>query len=225
MKTNKKKYYVFQIDLNTINIGSFILFIPILIISYILYPTSFIEVLENYTFLEFFTWYFIYIILHEILHSISYVINGAKFNKVTYGIVLEKSILCCLCKQNITKKNILHSLMYPLVFIGIITYIIALIFKLPLLFILSIFNIVGCIGDIIMFFFIKKLDNDIEFSEYDDPIGFGIYTNKDISKEKHFGLNFIETKNTLKREEFKKVVISKTSIIIIILFILIGLIS
>lgn len=223
MNKNKKKYYVFQIDLNTLNIGSFILFIPILIISYLLYPTSFIEVLENYTFLEFFTWYFIYIILHEILHSISYVINGANFNKITYGIVLEKSILCCLCKQNITKKNILHSLMYPLVFIGIITYIISLIFKLPLLFILSIFNIVGCIGDIIMFFFIKKLDNDIEFSEYDDPIGFGIYSNKDISKEKHFGLNFIETTSSLKREDYKKVVISKPSIIFIIIFIIIGI--
>ena len=90
MDKNKKKYYVFQMDLNTLNIGSFILFIPILIISYLLYPTSFIEVLENYTFLEFFIWYFIYIILHEILHSISYVINGAKYNKITYGIVLEK---------------------------------------------------------------------------------------------------------------------------------------
>jgi len=54
--------------------------------------------------------YIVYKILYEILHSIGYLIYGAKWNKIRFRVCLEKSIMCCLCKQNITRKNILESL-------------------------------------------------------------------------------------------------------------------
>ena len=158
----------------------------------------------------------IYMILHEIIHSISYVINGAKFNRITYGVHLEKSILCCLCKQNITKKNILFSLLSPLFFIGILTFIIGAIYKLPFLYILSIINISGCIGDLIMFNFIVRLDKDIMFSEYDDPTAFAIYSDKDLSKLKPFGLVFEGTETKLEQKDLKKVSVSKESIFFVI---------
>lgn len=218
-----KNYYIFQIDIKTLNIWNTILLIVLIIPSYILYPTFIIDTINNYTFLEFFIYYFIYMIIHEIIHSISYVLNGAKFSRITYGICLEKSILCCLCKQDIKKRNIISSLLSPLIFIGIITYIIATIFKLPLLFTLSIFNISGCIGDIIMFNFINKLDKDITFSEFDDPIGFAISSPNDISKNKYFGINYITKTNKLERKDLKKIYISKTSFIIILLFVLTGI--
>lgn len=222
-KTKEKKYHIFQININTLNIGNTLLLILLLIPSYIIYPTFIIDTLNNYTFLEFFIYYLLYMLIHELVHSISYVINGAKFKNITYGICLEKSILCCLCKQDINKKNILNSLMAPLIWIGLITYLISLILKLPLLFTLSIFNIAGCIGDIIMFYFINKLDNDITFSEFDDPIGFAISSKKDLSQNKYFGINYITTTTNLTRENFQKIYISKTSIIIILLFILTGI--
>lgn len=223
MKKNKKNYYIFQIDINTINIWNTILLIVLLLPSYILYPSFIIDTINDYSFLEFFIYYFLYMIIHEIVHSITYVLNGAKFNKITYGICLEKSILCCLCKQDIKRKNIICSLLSPLIFIGIITYIIAIIFELPLLFTLSIFNIAGCIGDIIMFNFINKLDKDIAFSEFDDPIGFAIASSTDISKNKYFGVNYISKTDNLERKKFKKIYISKPSIIIILIFIIFGI--
>lgn len=223
MKNNKKNYYIFQIDIKTLNIWNTILLIILLIPSYLLYPSFIIDTINNHTFLEFFTYYFLYMIIHEIIHSISYVLNGAKFNKITYGICLEKSILCCLCKQDIKRKNIICSLLSPLIFIGIITYIISLIFKLPLLFTLSIFNISGCIGDIIMFNFISKLNKNIFFSEFDDPIGFAISSDIDISKNKYFGINFITKTNNLERKDLKKLYISKPSLIIILIFITLGI--
>lgn len=222
-KKEPKKYHIFQIDINILNIGNTFLLILLIIISYLLYPTYITDTINNYSFLAFFAYYLAFMFIHEIIHSLAYVINGADFSKVTYGICLEKSILCCLCKQNITKKNILWSLMSPLIFIGLITYIIALIFKFPLLFILSIFNIAGSIGDIIMYIFIKKLDNNIEFSEFDNPIKFAIYSNKDISKEKHFGLKYITSATELERNDLRKIVISTPSIIIISLFIIVGI--
>ena len=42
---------------------------------------------------------------------------------------------------------------YYKLFESIVTYVIGAIFKIPMLFLLSIFNIGGCIGDIIMFLF------------------------------------------------------------------------
>ena len=48
----------------------------------------------------------LWLILHEIIHSIGYVIYGAKYEKIVYGVCLEKGVLYCLCKRNINKKNL-----------------------------------------------------------------------------------------------------------------------
>ena len=169
-----KKYYIYEMNITTLNIVTILILALITPISYYLYPSAF-NINENINLVLCIVVYFLYMLFHEIFHSIAYVIYGGKYKHVTYGINLEKGVLCCLCKQDIDKRNILHSLMYPLIFLGIITFIIALIFKLPALYILSILNISGCSGDIIMYIFMKKLDDNIKFSEYDNPIGFGIY--------------------------------------------------
>ena len=216
----KKKYYIYEMNPNILSALSLGLLAIVIVISILV---------DRKLFFQLFTMpnYFIvlllmlgYTCLHEIFHSIAYVIYGANFKNIIYGVSLEKGVLYCLCKQNISKKNILHSLMYPLFFLGIVTYIIAIIFNLPILFILSIINISGCIGDIIMFIFILKLDKNIEFSEYDNELGFGIYTDKDISNLKPFCLNYKGSQEKLERNNLKKINISKSSIVILtILFI------
>lgn len=159
-----------------------------------------------------------WLILHELLHSFSYVIHGANFKNITYGMSLEKSILYCLCKQNITKKNILCSLLSPLIWIGIVTYILGILVGSETLILLSIINISGSVGDLVMFFFILKL-NDVEFSEFDNPTAFGIYTKQNLEGKKVFGLRYLEKRDELIRNDLEKIHISKPSI-----YILIGLI-
>ena len=151
------------------------------------------------------------------LHSLAYVIYGADFKNITYGIHLEKGILCCLCKQRINKRNISHSLLYPFVIIGIITFIIGLLVNCPVLVILSLINITGCSGDLVMYYHLRKL-NDFEFSEYDDPMAFGLYSKNDLSNLKMFGLDYVDRKYKLEHKDFRKVVISKLSIILLIIF-------
>jgi hypothetical protein len=130
---------------------------------------------------------------------------------------LEKSILCCLCKQNISKRAILTSLLYPFFLIGIVTYIIGIVAKQPVLIILSIANISGCAGDLMMFYGLSKIKN-FEYSEYDNPLAFGIYTEEDLSKHKIFGLKYIGMQDTLERKDLKKLVISKPTIIFLLIF-------
>ena len=161
--------------------------------------------------------YIPYLILHEQLHSLAYVIYGADFKNITFGAHLEKGVLCCLCKQRINKKNILHSLLYPFIIIGVLTLVIGLIVNYPVLVILSLINIAGCSGDLVMFYHLSKL-NDFEFSEYDDPIAFGLYTKNDFSKLNMFGLDYVGKKARLERKDLRKVVISKPSIVMLVVF-------
>ena len=217
-----KKYYLFKMKMGPLTMVSFILFFLMIGITYLFGYIESINYVLNMNIFLLLIIYFSYLFLHELLHSFAYVIYGGKYNKITYGISLELGVLYCLCKQNISKKNILHSLMYPLIFIGIITYIVSIIFNLPILLWLSIFNISGCSGDIIMFIFISKLKN-IEFSEMDDPISFAIYSKNDVSKISHYGLEYIGEKVKIERNDFTKIKVSKQSYYILAIMIILSI--
>ena len=216
IKDNKPNYYLFKMNSFFLNSFSIILLLLCCLLFYLIYQDKSMEVLNNNINIVMVI-YLPYLILHELLHSLAYVIYGADFKNITYGIHLEKGILCCLCKQNINKKNILHSLMYPFAIIGVLTLIIGIIIDYPLLVILSLANIAGCSGDMVMMYDLVKL-KDFSFSEYDNPMAFALYTKNDFSKLKMIGLEYVGKKNKLEKNDLRKVVISKPSIIMLILF-------
>ncbi|MDO4996260.1 MAG: DUF3267 domain-containing protein [Bacilli bacterium] len=215
----KKKYYLFEMNTLSLNIVSMVLFFALLLLTGNLLQDQTIDL--DYLLGKSMLYMFPYFVFHEILHSISYVLHGADFKNITYGAHIEKGLLCCLCKQNVSKRNILISLLYPFIFIGIITYIIGIIFNMPLLMLLSIMNISGCSGDLLMFYSLSRIKN-FEYSEYDNPTAFGLYTEEDLSNKKLPGLKYVGTKNELERKDLKKVTISKTSIISFIIIELLG---
>ena len=215
-KSKVSAYYLFKMNALFLNLFSVILTIICAFIFYLIYKEDSLIVLYRDINIIMIL-YIPYLILHELLHSLAYVNYGADFKNITYGIHLEKGILCCLCKQKISKKNILFSLLYPFIIIGIMTLLIGIIFNNSLLIILSLVNITGCSGDLVMFYHLLKL-KDFEFSEYNDPMAFALYTKNDYSKLKLFGLDFVEKTNKIDRSDLRKVVISKPSIIILIIF-------
>lgn len=222
MKKTNKTYYLFEMNpiiLNTVSFGILIIMLIITLFVHMNISDMFVGKSMGIILILSIP----YLILHELLHSLAYVIHGAKFNRITYGIHLEKGILCCLCKCNVSKRCILTSLLYPFIFIGIITYIIGIIINSEILVILSLINISGCSGDLVMFYDLVRL-KDFEFSEYDNPLAFGLYSNEDLSKKKLFGLKYIESKDTLEQNDLKKLAISKKSIYIFIgIIILVGI--
>lgn len=214
---SKKKYYLFEMKMIPLNVLSFILLFFMIGFTYLIkrdfFASSFNDIFNSYGI--FFMFIILYMVLHEILHSISYCIYGGKFKNIIYGIQLEKGVFYCLCKQNINKLNILNSLFFPLFYIGIVTYVLGIIYELPMLMWLSIFNISGCSGDILMFIFMSKLNKGIEFTELDDPTSFAIYSNEDVSNYNHFGLKYNGVFDTVERNNLKKVNISKFSYFIL----------
>ncbi len=215
-----KKYHIFQMKEVALNVLSIVILVIMLILTFLLN--------RDYIFMGDLGWCIIllipYLIVHELLHSLSYVLHGADFKYITYGAHLEKGILCCLCKENITKKNILTSLIYPFFFIGIVTYVIGMIWDLDILITLSIFNISGCSGDLMMFIGLLKI-KDFEYSEYDNPLAFGLYTEEDLNQRKLFGLKYLGSKDSLEKSDLKKVSISKTSYAIFIVLLILGIIN
>lgn len=220
----KEKKYFYEMNSSYLNILSIVLFIFMIILTFLIITIFNLNIsFNNYNMSIVYFLLFPYMIIHEILHSVGYVINGVNFKNISYGMHLEKGILCCSCKQEIKKKTILWSLIYPLLFIGIITYILGFILNSSILLALSVINIAGCIGDIIMFLEFIKI-NDFKYFEYDNPLAFGIITSKDMSNYKMFALKQIDEKD-YKQTDNKKIEISKTSILFLAFYYLIGIIN
>ena len=216
----KKKYYVYEMNIVMLNVITMILFIIMLFLTYVLnggFDFSYKELGLSLVLM------IPYLVLHELIHAAAYIVNGASPKRITFGAHLEKSILCCLCKQNVSKKNILISLVSPFFFIGVLTYIIGLIINNTMLIYLSIVNISGCSGDLMMFIAFLRLKN-FEYAEYDNPTSFGLYTENNLANKKMFGLKYIDTKDSLEQKDLKRVSISKTSIIYFVLMIVCSLV-
>lgn len=217
----KKEYYVFKINLLKLNVLAIILLIAMFAITYVINPNltiSCLDLFEDNKMLFFILPAMLgYMILHELLHALGYILYGAKPKNITFGMDLEKSVLYCLCKQDVSRKNILNASMFPLFYIGIVTYVISIIFEMPLLLLLSIMNISGAAGDIMYFLYFIKLDKNIMFSELDDGTSFAILSENDVTQVKHFGLDFVEKIDEIPRNDFKRVKITKLSWFVVIL--------
>lgn len=227
----KKEYYVFKINLAKLNILAIIIAIAAGIVSYYINPQLSLKCIELFDFRKSKTMILIwicifgYMILHELLHALGYIMYGAKSEKITFGMELEKGVFYCLCKQDVTRKNILNASMFPLFYIGIVTYVISIIFELPLLLLLSIMNISGAAGDIMYFLYFIKLDKNIMFSELDDGTSFAILADYDVSKIKHFGLDFVEKMDEIPRKDFERIKISKLSWICIVIISIVAVLA
>lgn len=124
-----------------------------------------------------------WMVLHEIIHGIAYQVMGAKNENIVFGARIEKGVFYCKCKEYIDKKCIMVSLISPFILIGVVTYIIGFIIKSPLLIILSIINISGASGDLMMFSFFLKQDNDVEFKELGFSSPFVLRTSKNLNEK------------------------------------------
>ena len=142
MKKEPLKYYTYQLDMVVLNILAILIFIITLFIVNLIGYDNF-SAFEEYG-LSILIFLILWLILHEVLHSIGFVIfKEVKQKNITYGISLEKEVFYCMCKQEISKKVILTSLLFPLTIIGIITLIIGIVLDNSLLVLLSIYNIMG----------------------------------------------------------------------------------
>ena len=218
-----KKYYHFELNMTVMNILSVVLFVlPFIILSICGYEITF-----DHAGLILIAMLF-YLLIHEIFHAIGYSLYARNKNNIKIGITLEKGVFYAACQELISKQGILVSLMMPLVFLSLITFPIGLIFHLDWLIILSIVNFSGAIGDMLMFVLILKCPNDVEYIDYDNSVGAYLISKHDLSKIKSLGFKMGEIGNYKDKKidkTVKRFYISKTSIILLTLLLIIGIIN
>ncbi len=220
MKKDDRKEYIIEYNMVFITILSFIIIIPLvaLIVLFVklgwckITYDSFVDLMEGLKFVIFFIVMILWMVLHEIIHGIAYRIGGADKNDIVFGASLENGVFYCKAKKYINKKCIMLSLLSPLVLIGIVTFIIGVIISNLWLIALSIINISGAAGDIVMFIFFLRQKDNIEFRELGFSSPAVVKTSEDITKNKYIGVKNIrevtDVSEVTEGEE-KKVTISK----------------
>lgn len=222
-----KKYYKFVLDMKLMNTLVLILCIVLMFIAFN-FNTGYVEISTGKNAPLFFVGMFIYFGLHEICHGIGYYIFANEKKKIKFGVMLEKGVLYAMCQDEISKKGIIISLLFPIIFLTIVPIIIGLIFSLKALIIYAIINFVGAIGDITMLLLILKFPSDIKYIDYDNVIGAYFLSKKDLSIYKSIGMRYIESgihNKKLINEDIKKIYISKISWIIIIILVIFLILS
>lgn len=226
MSTTNKKAYVYKMNLIPANVLS----IVILILAAALALFLRVELWnKDMNYFVVFILIILYLMLHELLHGIGYFLGGTKRKYITYGIELEKGIFYAMAYSKLTKKNILISLQMPFMVIGVITFIIGVIFNIPLLVLLSVVNISGASMDLAMFIYFLRLPKDFTYSESGNPDEFVVISGEDLTKKKSIFLKTVEVKDYKEKDfefkNYKKIKVTKTSIILLVLFLLLGLIT
>ena len=229
MESKKKiKYYTYELDMTFLNVLAIIIFILVTVLVLM------IEKNDSYTISNsgaLFILMILWLMLHEIIHGIGFgIFKEVDKKNITFGISLEKGVFYCMCKQQINRKVILTSLIFPFVFIGVITLMIGMMIDSYVLVALSILNIAGAVGDLVMTYFFLKAPKDIKYLDLDDCTSFTVLSDKDLSKIKVKGLKLktsgIYNNNKMYAKDRRKIVISKASYIVIggILLLSIGMI-
>jgi len=223
--TNKKHAYIFKMNMVPANILSFIILVVSFVFASLLLGEPLLQDYNSFVLIVCILGYFA---LHEFLHGVGYYLGGCKLKNIQFGICLEKGIFYAMAYQELSKKNILISLQMPFMVIGVITLIISIIFKLPLLALLSVVNFSGASLDLMMFFYILRLKN-VTYSESGEANEFVLITDEDLKKKKSLFFKIKDVKE-YKSEDYifpkkKKIVISKFSYILIGLLLLFSIFS
>jgi len=224
---DKKNEYIIEYNMVFINVLAIILlvvmiFLTVFIVKIFSLPLDFDVLDVSYFNLGFlFLFMLFWMVLHEIIHSLFYQLKGAQRKNIVFGAALENGVFYCKCKEYINKGCIMTSLLAPFLLIGVFTYILGLIFNLTWLIFLSIVNISGASGDLMMFIFFLRQNNDIEFKELGDSTTFLLRTSDDLTNRKFVGIKkikLVEDSKEIEEKPEKKLTISKMSWIFIIFY-------
>lgn len=220
MKNKKEnmKYYTYGLDMVFLNILSIVLFggVWIMVMFITRNRSDFFSGDVGFLFIYMVLW----LMLHEVIHAIGFgIFPQVKKSNICFGMALEKGVFYCMCKQKISKRVILTSLMLPFTVIGVITLIIGLYINSYDLVMLSVLNIAGAVGDLVMTCYFLKVPNDVIYLDLDDCTSFTVLSNSDLDNISVKGIKLKESgvydSSKMVSKDKRRLVISKTSYIVL----------
>ena len=223
-KNEEMKYYTYELDMVLLNILSIVLFALVAVIVFLIERNDG-YLMENFVSDDLVSLgilvisMILWLMLHEVIHGIGFSLFPEVNKKnIVFGMALEKGVFYCMCKQKISKKVILTSLLFPFTFIGVITLVWGMAINNYMLVVLSILNIAGAIGDLVMTYYFLKVPNDVIYLDLDNSTSFTVLSRNDLSDVKVKGVRLKETgiyHTDMDAKDKRKFVISKISFIVL----------
>lgn len=221
----KQKYYTYQLDMVYLNVLAIIIFVVVWLFVFMFGEKEYLFSDDSVGYLIIFM--ILWLMLHEVIHGIGFgIFKSVKKKNICFGMALEKGVFYCMCKQKISKKVILTSLLFPFTFIGVITLIIGMFIHSYYLVMLSILNISGAVGDLVMTVYFLRAPNDIVYLDLDDPTSFTVLSHSDLTNMNVKGVKLIESgiyNDKMEAHDKRRIVISRASCVILIIMIVIAI--
>lgn len=168
------------------NIIAVFIMLPFVIVAALVYfavnPAGSIDFASNGTekyflkFLIFIAVYFVFIVLHELIHGLTWGLFAKNhFKSISFGIIWEMVTPYCCCSEPLTKTQYIIGSAMPTLILGFIPAVVSVIIGSPWLLTLSVLMIFGGGGD---FFIILKMlsyrSRGAETLFYDHPYECGV---------------------------------------------------
>lgn len=153
------KKQLVTINLKKVNVVAFVMLIIPMIISISLQVTILKGVntkIRLWDFIIMLLAYPILIIAHEGVHALTFILTGAPKGSVRFGAIPKKFMVYCTTSKPMSVKSYEVSLVTPLIFTGIIPWVVATVFLNPVYSILFAGMISGAAGDVMMLLELKK---------------------------------------------------------------------
>ncbi len=177
------------IDIVWANVFSFILIIPTLLFLGVPYyfiwghEVNIKELLENIglqgitvKFLIFFFIFIFGIIIHELIHGITWARYTEKgFKSIKFGVMWKMLTPYCHCKEPLNVKQYIIGAIMPAIILGILPSIIAIITGHLGLIIFGIFFTISAAGDLLMINLIRKENMNDLVQDHSSEVGCYIY--------------------------------------------------
>lgn len=131
----------------------------LMLITPIALTTIFYVFFEKHLFLKNFFWYDIVIIivcfpmimfLHELIHAISMVFMGAKKKNISFGVNIKEGLVYCHMDKPVKIWQYRFILITPFLFVGIVPYVLSILYLNTAYSVLFSISISMCCGDILM---------------------------------------------------------------------------
>ncbi len=176
--TNNEKQIDLSIPLWKANIYS--LPIVIILLTITVLPFKYIwgldhlfaEFSSNANFLLLLILFFIGIILHELIHAVSWMVFAkTPFNKIKFGFNIRSLSPYAHCGEAVTAKVYRIALLTPAIILGLIPIIISFISGSVWFFVMGLLFTVTACGDFLIFLLIRKVKNDQFVADHPEKAG------------------------------------------------------
>lgn len=177
MNSELKKGKEWTMDIGKANLYAITLIIPIGILFFlpfmIFWGAS--PIGSSFRNLNFYVWFVIFagIIAHELLHGLTWALFASeKFKSIKFGVNWQYITPYCHCKEPLKVKHYLAGAAMPLIVLGILPSIYAIVSGKADFLIFGTFFSWAAGGDIIAMFAMRKLNKNTLVSDHPDKLGF-----------------------------------------------------